>query len=54
MQEFMPGTQPRGTYTFNPGSSGQSTTQMLIAIDAEADGAEDQIDLDPPHNSSLR
>ena len=43
MQAFMPGTQPRGTHAFNPANSSQSATQMLNIIDAEEDGAKDQV-----------
>lgn len=40
----MPGTQPRGTHAFDPaGSSSQSATQMLNTVNAEEDGAEDQV-----------
>lgn len=45
MQGFMPGTQPRGTHAFDPGSSSQSTTQSLLTVvDTEEDGAEDRLD----------
>jgi hypothetical protein len=47
----MPGTQPRGTHAFDPASSSsQSATQMLNIVDAEEDGAEDQVgpQLDSP------
>ena len=45
MQAFMPGTQPWGTYAFDPASSSsQSATQMLNTVNAEQDGAEDQVD----------
>ena len=45
MQLFMPGTQPRGTHAFDPaGSSSQSATQILDIVNAEEDGAEDQVD----------
>ena len=48
----MPGTQPRGTYSFDPGSSSShSTTQMINAINVEEDDAEDQVD--PPLDSSV-
>ena len=50
----MPGTQPRGTHTFDPGSqseSSQSTTQALNAINAEDDGVEDQVG--PPLDSLM-
>jgi hypothetical protein len=44
MQSFMPGTQPRGTHAFDPNkSSSQSATQVLSIINAEEDGAEDQV-----------
>jgi len=50
MQTFMPGTQPRGTHAFDPGSSSsQSAMQALGVIDAEEDGAEDQVG--PPLDS---
>ena len=47
----MPGTQPRGTHAFDPASSSsQSATQMLNIVNAEEDGAEDQVgpQLDSP------
>jgi hypothetical protein len=48
----MPGTQPRGTHAFDPGSSSsQSATQMLTAIISEEDGAEDQVG--PPLDSPM-
>jgi hypothetical protein len=50
MQNFMPGTQPRGTHAFNPSSS-QSATQMLNVLNAEEDGAEDQVG--PPLDSPM-
>jgi hypothetical protein len=37
----MPGTQPRGTHSFDPGSSLHSA-QMLDDVNAEEDGAEDR------------
>ena len=40
MQNFMPGTQPRGTYSFDPSSS--SAQSVLDKVNAEEDGAEDQ------------
>ena len=40
----MPGTQPRGTHAFDPSS--HSATEMLNAVNQEADAAEDQVDLD--------
>jgi hypothetical protein len=44
MQAFMPGTQPRGTHAFDPaGSSSQSATHILDVVNAEEDGAEDQV-----------
>lgn len=43
----MPGTQPRGTYAFDPNS--HSATQVLSVINAEEDGAEDQVG--PPVDS---
>jgi len=50
MQTFMPGTQPRETHAFDPGSSSsQSAMQALGVIDAEEDGAEDQVG--PPLDS---
>ena len=52
MQAFMPGTQPRGTHAFNPdNSSSQSATQILNVINAEEDGAEDQVG--PPFDSPM-
>ena len=49
MEAFMPGTQPRGTHAFDPGSlssESQSTAQSLLGIiETEEDGAEDQLDL---------
>jgi hypothetical protein len=43
MQAFMPGTQPRGTHSFNPGSSSSvSATQALDKVNAEEDGEEDR------------
>lgn len=42
MQEFMPGTQPRGTHSFDPGSSSLSSSQALNLVNAENDGEEDQ------------
>ena len=39
----MPGTQPRGTHSFDPDSSSQSSTQLLNIINTEEDGAEDQV-----------
>jgi len=45
MQAFMPGTQPRGTHAFDPASSSsQSAMNILTAVNAEEDGAEDCID----------
>ena len=41
MQGFMPGIQPRGTHAFDPSS--HSATEMLNAVNAEEDGAEDQV-----------
>ena len=40
MQDFMPGTQPQGTYSFDPSSS--SAQSMLDKVNAEEDGAEDR------------
>ena len=40
MQNFMPGTQPQGTYSFDPSSS--SAQSVLDKVNAEEDGAEDQ------------
>ena len=53
MQNFMPGTQPRGTHAFDPGSSlgGHLTAELLHSIDVEEDGAEDCVD--PPSLASL-
>ena len=54
MQAFMPGTQPWGIHAFDPGSqseSSQSATQALNAINAEDDGAEDQVG--PPLDSLM-
>ena len=54
MQNFMPGTQPRGTHSFDPssGSSAQSQAlQMLDSINSEDDGAEDRDG--PPFNIPL-
>ena len=46
----MPGTQPRGTHSFDPSSSSSlSATQALGVINAEEDGAEDQVG--PPLDS---
>jgi len=45
----MPGTQPRGTYAFDPNQSSHSATQALSVINAEEDGVEDQ--LGPPVDS---
>ena len=42
MQEFMPGTQPRGTHSFDPGSSSLSSSQALNLVNAENNGEEDQ------------
>ena len=42
----MPGTQPWGTHAFDPDSqskSSQLATQALNAVNAEDDGAEDQV-----------
>ena len=45
----MPGTQPRGTHAFDPGSvPSHSATQIIDAVNAEEDGEEDQVD---PFNS---
>jgi len=46
----MPGTQPRETLTFDPGNTSQLVTQVLDTINAEMDGAEDQVgpSLDSP------
>jgi hypothetical protein len=42
MQAFMPGTQPRGTHSFNPGSSScVLATQALDKVNAEDDEEED-------------
>jgi hypothetical protein len=41
MQGFMPGVQPHGTHAFDPSS--HSVTEMLNAVNAEEDGAEDQV-----------
>ena len=50
MQSFMPGTQPRGTYAFDPNkSSSQSATQVLSIINAEEEREEDQVG--PPVDS---
>ena len=39
----MPGTQPRGTHSFNPSSSSSvSATQAIDKVNAEEDGEEDQ------------
>jgi hypothetical protein len=46
MQAFMPGTQPRGTYAFDPGSSTHDSSIQLHNIEAEEDAEEDQ--LGPP------
>ncbi|KAF8221168.1 hypothetical protein L208DRAFT_1329698, partial [Tricholoma matsutake] len=47
MQGFMPGVQPRRTHAFDPSS--HSATEMLNAVNAEEDGAEDQVTpLDSP------
>ena len=53
MQNFMPGTQPRGTYSFDPSAAASSTqsVQMLNTVNAEEDGAEDQVG--PPFDVSL-
>jgi hypothetical protein len=52
MQGFMPGTQPRGTHAFDPGSlSSQSAAQALNAVNTEEDGAEDQFG--PPLDSPM-
>ena len=40
MQNFMPGTQPRGTYSFDPSIS--SAKSVLDKVNAEEDGAEDR------------
>jgi hypothetical protein len=42
MQNFMPGTQPRGTHSFDPSNVSAQSTQMLNNVNAEEDGAEDQ------------
>jgi hypothetical protein len=43
MQGFMPGAQPRGTHSFDPGSSSSaSATQALNEVNAENDGEEDR------------
>lgn len=48
----MPGTQPRGTYAFDPaGSSSQLSTQMLNSINLEEDEAEDEVA--PPVDQDL-
>ena len=42
MQAFMPGTQPQGTHSFDPGNSlCASATQVLNKVNAEDDGEED-------------
>ncbi|KAF8221508.1 hypothetical protein L208DRAFT_1327554 [Tricholoma matsutake] len=47
MPGFMPGVQPHGTHAFDPSS--HSVTEMLNAVNAEEDGAEDQVTpLDSP------
>ena len=46
----MPGTQPQGTHSFDPGNSlYASETQVLNKVNAEDDGEEDQ--LGPPLNT---
>ena len=40
MQNFIPGTQPRGTYSFDPSSS--SVPSVLDKVNAEEDGVEDR------------
>ena len=44
MQGFMPGAQPWGTHSFDPGSlhTSKSVTQALNKVNAESDGEEDQ------------
>ena len=38
----MPGTQPRGTHSFDPSHSSAQSAQMLDTVNAEVDEAEDQ------------
>jgi hypothetical protein len=47
----MPGTQPRGTHSFDPSNSSTQSLQMLNTVNAEEDGAEDQDG--PPLDISL-
>jgi hypothetical protein len=51
MESFMPGTQPQGTYAFDPEITSQSATQVLDKINAEMDGEEDQVG--PPLDLSV-
>ena len=51
MQEFMPGTQPQGTHSFDPGNSpcaSATQCQVLNKVNAEDDGEKNQ--LGPPLN----
>jgi hypothetical protein len=51
MQAFMPGTQPRGTHAFDPGSLPCiSTNPVLNEVNEEDDGEEDR--LGPPVDTS--
>ncbi len=50
MASFMPGTQPRGGYAFDPASTSTAASIMLGEVNAEPDGEEDQ--LGPPVGAS--